>query len=94
MMPDYPVIEISVHVPAQMADRIAQMASHLGRSQDWIMQQALSAWIEREEERERLTQEALTDVDLGQVVSDQAINTWAESLGTESSIPLPRKVGQ
>lgn len=93
-MPDYPVREISVHVPAQMADRIAQMASRLGCSQDWIMQQALSAWIEREEERERLTQEALTDVDLGQVISDQAINTWAGSLGAESSAPLPRKVDQ
>lgn len=30
-MPDDPVREISVHVPAQMADRIAQMASRLGR---------------------------------------------------------------
>ncbi|WP_227107301.1 CopG family ribbon-helix-helix protein [Chromobacterium rhizoryzae] len=93
-MSDCRVRVISVHVTIQMADRIDQMASRLERSPEWIMKQALSAWIEGEEKRERLTQEALTDVDLGQVISDQAVNAWVESLGAENSVLLPRKVDQ
>ena len=43
------------------------MAARLERSRGWIMKQALSAWIAQEEERDRLTQEALADVDAGLV---------------------------
>ncbi|MFA6180708.1 MAG: ribbon-helix-helix domain-containing protein [Acidithiobacillus sp.] len=35
------------------------MAARLERSRGWIMKQALAAWIDQEEERSRLTREAL-----------------------------------
>ncbi len=54
------------------------------------MKQALSAWIEHEEERNRLTQEALADVDAGRVIEHQAVQAWADSLSTETPLPLPR----
>ncbi len=43
----------------------------------------LTAWIAKEEERDRLTQEALADVDAGCVVGQRAVQTWVESLGTD-----------
>lgn len=48
------------------------------------MKQALTAWLDQEEERERLTQEALADVDAGLVVDHQAVQAWADSLGTDA----------
>ncbi|MFO7764475.1 MAG: hypothetical protein R6V61_12170 [Wenzhouxiangellaceae bacterium] len=53
------------------------------------MKQALSAWIAQDEERDRLTHEALADVDAGNVIDHQAAQTWADSLSTEE--PLPRR---
>lgn len=47
------------------------------RSRGWIIKQALSAWVAQEEERDRLTREALADVDAGQVISQQAVQAWA-----------------
>lgn len=45
------------------------------------MKQALSAWVEQEEERYRLTAlEALADVDSGRVIDQQALQAWADSL--------------
>ncbi len=54
------------------------------------MKQALSAWIDQEEERSRLTREALADVDAGCVIDHQAVlQAWAENLSTSIPLPLP-----
>ena len=45
----------------------------------------------QEVERNRLTYEALTDVDAGRVIDHEAIQEWAESLGEEMPLPLPRQ---
>jgi len=51
------------HIPLSLAEKVGQMAIRLERSRGWIMKQALSVWIEQEEEHGRLTREALADID-------------------------------
>lgn len=80
---------LTAHVPLSMAEKVDQMAARLERSRGWIMKQALSAWIEQEEERSRLTREALADVDAGRVIDHQAVQAWAESLDTDTPLPVP-----
>ncbi len=81
---------LTAHVPLPLAEKVDQMAARLERSRGWIMKQALSAWIDQEEERSRLTREALADVDAGCVIDHQAVQAWAESLSTDAPLPLPR----
>ena len=81
---------LTAHVPLPLAEKIDQMAARLERSRGWIMKQALSAWLDQEEERSRLTREALADVDVGSVIDHQAVQAWANRLGTESPLPVPR----
>ena len=81
---------LTAHVPLPLADKVDQIASRLERSRGWIMKQELSAWFAQEEERDRLTQEALADVDAGLVVDHLAVQAWADSLGTDQPLPLPR----
>ncbi|KHN51492.1 CopG family ribbon-helix-helix protein [Pectobacterium fontis] len=81
---------LTAHIPLHMADKVDQMAARLERSRGWVMKQALSAWIAQEEERDRLTQEALADVDEGRVIDHQAVQAWADSLGTDQQLPVPR----
>lgn len=86
-------IEIKVltaYVPLPLAEKVDQMAARLERSRGWIMKQALSAWIDLEEERSRLTREALSDVDAGRVIDHQAVQAWADSLNTDTPLPAPR----
>lgn len=66
------------------------MADRLDRSRGWIMKQALSTWLNQEEDRERLTREALADVDAGLVIDHQTVQAWADSLGTNKLLPMPR----
>ncbi|EKH2437176.1 ribbon-helix-helix protein, CopG family [Escherichia coli] len=81
---------ITAHVPLPMADKVDQMAARLERSRGWIIKQALSAWLALEEERNRLTLEALDDVTSGQVIDHQAVQAWADSLGADNPLPVPR----
>lgn len=81
---------LTAHVPLPLAEKVDMMATRLERSRGWIMKQALAAWISQEEERNRLTQEALADVDAGEVIEHQAVQAWADSLGTNNPLPPPR----
>ena len=81
---------LTAHVPLPLAEKVDQMAVRLERSRGWIMKQALSAWISQEEERDRLTLEALADVDASRVIDHQAVQAWADSLDTDQPLPVPR----
>ncbi|MEN6467458.1 MAG: ribbon-helix-helix domain-containing protein [Smithella sp.] len=81
---------LTAHVPLPLVEKIDQLSIRLERSRGWIIKQALSAWLDQEEERQRLTLEALGDVDAGRVIAHKNIQEWAESLGTENPLPLPQ----
>ena len=81
---------LTAHVPIPLAEKVDQMAARLERSRGWIIKQALSAWIDQEEERSRLTREALADVDAGRVIDHQAVQAWADSLSSDTPLPGPR----
>ncbi len=81
---------LTAHVSLPLAEKVDQMAERLERSRGWILKQALSAWLDQEEERERLTREALADADAGRVIDHQAVQTWADSLSTDEPLPVPR----
>lgn len=80
---------ITAHIPLPLADKVDQLASRLERSRGWIVKQALSAWVDQEEERNRLTREAMADVDAGRVIDHQSVQAWADSLGTDTPLPAP-----
>ncbi len=81
---------LTAHVPLPLAEKIDQIAARLERSRGWIVKQALSAWVSQEEERRKLTLEALADVESGDVIDHQAVKSWAESLNGDSPLPVPR----
>ena len=41
-------------------------------------------WIELDEERARLTREAMADVDAGRIVDHEVVLSWSMSLDTKS----------
>ena len=81
---------LTTHVPLALASRVDEIATRLDRSRGWIVRQALSSWIAEEDARDRLTREALADVDAGDTIAHERVRAWAESLAPASAEPPPR----
>ena len=74
----------TAHVPDDLADKVDRIAERRERSRGWVIKQALAAWVADEEERHRLTQEALADADAGRVSDHARVQAWAARLSAES----------
>ena len=80
---------VTAHVPTDLAAKVDAIAARRDRSRGWIMKQALSAWVEQEEQRYRLTLEALADVDANRTVDHDDVEKWVDSLDSDQPLPMP-----
>jgi predicted transcriptional regulator len=76
---------VTAHISKDLAKRLDGAADRLDRPKGWVVKEALTAYLDLEEERHRLTLEALAEVDSGQTVSHEEIEAWAKGLGKSRS---------
>jgi predicted transcriptional regulator len=81
---------LTAHVPSSLAEQVEKMAFRLERSRGWIIKEALTLWLNQEEERYHLTLNALEDVKVGRVVEHSIVQAWANSLSTDKRLSLPK----
>jgi predicted transcriptional regulator len=84
-----PTKVLSADLPEELANKVDELAAKLDRPTESIVTEALSAWVELEEERHRLTLEGLADVDAGRLIDDAEIEAWIKGLETDPSLPAP-----
>jgi predicted transcriptional regulator len=80
---------ITSHVPVPLADQVDALAARMERSRGWIVKQALTAWVEEEEERHRLTLEALAETDAGPGIPHERVKEWSDSLTRGQPLAAP-----
>jgi predicted transcriptional regulator len=85
-----PTKVLTAQVPERLARKVDKLATALDRPRSWIVKQALQDWIDRAEDRHRMTLEALADVDAGRMVDHDAVQTWIRSLSTNAPLKPPR----
>ena len=83
---------MTAHVPLSLARKVDELAARFDRSRGWIMKQALAAWVDQEEERSRLTREAMADVDTGRFIDHEAVLAWSSSLSSDNPLTAPQIV--
>ena len=81
---------LTAHVPVTLVEKVDLIAARMERSRGWIVKQALSAWVDQEELRHRMTLDAMADVDEGHVIDHQSVQAWADSLSSDQPLPVPR----
>ncbi|MCP3127145.1 CopG family ribbon-helix-helix protein [Shewanella sp. KJ2020] len=84
---------VSVKLDADMKARVEHLAKNRKRSPHWVMREAVRVYVEREEKREALQQEALRAWEEHQtsglhVTGDEVVN-WLESWGSENEKAAP-----
>ena len=80
---------LTADLPEELVNKVDELAAKLDRPKGSIVTEALSAWIELEEEHHRLTLEGLADGDAGRLIDDADVAAWIERLETDPKSPPP-----
>ncbi len=72
---------VTSHLPAELAEKLDGLAERMDRPKGWIVKEAISSYVALEEERYRMTLEALDDVSAGRLHDHAEIKSWAQGLG-------------
>ena len=81
---------VTAHLPEDLAERLDDFAEKSDRSRGWVMKEALLSYIEWEEEKDRLTLEALAEAEQVGFIPHEEIVDWARSLSTDKPLPDPK----
>lgn len=82
---------LTAHIPSTLAKKVDLLAERMERSRGWVVKQALLAWVDEEEQRHRMTLEALADVDAGRLIDHASVQAWAASLSTKKPLRPPTR---
>lgn len=84
----------SIKIDDELKSRIQNLASQRQRSSHWIMREAITQYVEREEARESFKQEALASwaayQEAGRHLTGQEARSWLSSWGTDVETELPK----
>lgn len=83
----------TVRLQTEIEQQLEAIASSLHRSKSWVINQALSEYIDKqklEQERWNQTLEAMESAAQGKVVDAREVHSWLDSWGTEHEQDAPR----
>lgn len=83
----------TVRLQAEIEQQLEAIASSLNRSKGWVINQALSEYIDKqqlEQERWNQTLDAMESAAQGRVVNASEVHRWLNSWGTENEQDAPR----
>lgn len=87
------VTATSIKLGDELKGRIQHLAEARRRSSHWIMREAIAQYVEREEKRETLREEALQAWEEFQTTGLHAtaddVDKWLASWGTDNELPAP-----
>ena len=83
----------SIKIDDDLKDRVQHLAGLRQRSAHWIMREAITQYVAREEARESFKQEALaswaTYQETGRHLTGQEVRVWLNTWGAEAETPIP-----
>ncbi len=82
----------TVRLQAEVEQQLEAIAGRLHRSKGWVINQALSEYIQRqqlEQERWNQTLEAMESAAQGKLVDASEVHSWLNSWGTEDEKDAP-----
>ena len=84
----------SVKLDEELKSRVQRLADSQKRSAHWIMREAIRDYVERQEARDRFTQEALAAwasyKETGLHLTGEEARSWLAKWGTDQDGEIPR----
>ncbi len=81
---------ITLSIPREIAERLDELAAQTRESRASLARRLLAESLEKERWRLRSVREGIADLDAGRTVSDEAVEAWLASWGTNEERPAPK----
>jgi predicted transcriptional regulator len=84
----------SIRLQSDLEKSLEEMAHRMNRSKNWLINQAVREFLQREaleQQRWRETLEALESADKGKVVEGETVHAWLESWGEDNEGVPPKR---
>jgi predicted transcriptional regulator len=82
----------SVRLQSEIADPLEKLSKKLDRSKNYLINQAIKEYLDRqsiEEQRWIETLDAIESVKTGKLIDEREVNDWLDSWGTENECDPP-----
>jgi len=84
---------VAIKIDTEMKERVKRLADARQRTPHWLMREAISQYVEREEKREAFRQDAQNAWqeyrETGLHATAGEVETWLASWGTDDELPAP-----
>ncbi len=81
---------LSVRVPEELKDQLDFLAKATRRSKAFLAEEAIAEYIKRNAWKAKELQKAVTEADKGAFISQGAMETWVDSLGSDEELSPPK----
>jgi len=84
----------SIRLQPEVEKTLDETATKLQRSKNWIINQAIKEYLEKEnldDIRWQDTLKALDSLNNGDIIEGASVHSWLKSWGTDSELPKPEK---
>jgi len=81
---------LTIRVDQKMKDRLETEAKRQKRSKSFLAVAAIDEYLSVQEWQEQRIREAMAAADRGELVSNEKVKAWVESLGTKNERPVPK----
>jgi predicted transcriptional regulator len=82
-------VPLSVRIDPEIKTRLEEEAKIEDRSASYLVQKAISAYLEAKEYKRQAIREAVAEADKGVFISEEAMDAWVDSWDTENELPPP-----
>ncbi|RJG03576.1 CopG family ribbon-helix-helix protein [Noviherbaspirillum sedimenti] len=84
---------VAIKIDPDTKERVKRLAAARHRTPHWLMREAISQYVEREEKREAFRQDTLKAWDEYQTTGlhtpPEKVDAWLSSWGTDNELPAP-----
>jgi predicted transcriptional regulator len=85
-----PATPFSIRLDPAVKAKLEQEARLEDRSAGYIAQKAIEDYLDAKAYKRECLREAVAEADKGVFISEEAMDTWINSWGTENELPTPK----
>ena len=85
-----PTTPFSIRLDTDIKVKLEQEARLEDRSAGYIAQKAIEDYLDAKAYKRECLREAVAEADKGVFISEEAMDAWINSWGTENELPMPR----